>query len=201
MKASRAASYAGPVASIANGSPVSPGVTVTWAPHGDVAIEVLAQRAPCACSASSPGATRRLTFARAAGTRVLLASATRRGVDSEHGDRRLRPEPVDDDAAADQLDAVDHARLRPQPVLGVVDVGRRPVDAGPSTATLPASSCRVASSRAQRRERVRHDAAPHARSGPRAPGCAPRRRSRRARAAMWSARARRCPSCRSRRSR
>ena len=74
-KALRAASYAGPVASIRVASPVSTTVTVSSAPHGTCCSQ-WRRRQSSALAVVSPGAIRRLILARAEATRVLLAPST-----------------------------------------------------------------------------------------------------------------------------
>ena len=75
VNAARAASYAGPVASIWVASPVSTTVWVRVAPHGTFASR-WRTRQSSALAVVSPGAIRSEIRARAAGTRVLLAPAT-----------------------------------------------------------------------------------------------------------------------------
>ena len=83
------------------------------------------------------------------------------GVEADDRQRRLGPEPCDDRAGADPRHAVEQPDSRAQPLLGVVDVGGRPLSR-PATATLPASSCRLAIRRASAHQGVGHQAAPHA---------------------------------------
>src|SRR4029079_9383677 len=75
VNAVRAASYAGPVASICVASPVSTTFTLRVAPHGTWDSR-WAFRQARAFSVVSPGAIRMEILARAAGTRVLLAPST-----------------------------------------------------------------------------------------------------------------------------
>ena len=74
-KAARAASYAGPVASIWVASPVSTTVMVSSAPQG-TCFSRCSRRRSTALAVVSPGAIRIEIRQRAAGTRVLLAPAT-----------------------------------------------------------------------------------------------------------------------------
>ncbi len=74
VKARRAASYAGPVASIAVASPVSTTVKVSSAPHGTWALT--AAQALDGVGGGVTGAIRIETLARAVGTSVLLAPST-----------------------------------------------------------------------------------------------------------------------------
>ena len=75
VKASRAASYAGPVTSSAIGSPVSTTSIVSWAPHG-TCFSRCSLRQAMAFFEVSPGAVRSASRARAAGMRVLDEPST-----------------------------------------------------------------------------------------------------------------------------
>ena len=75
VKAARAASYAGPVASIWVASPVSTTVTARSAPHGTCCSR-WARRHASALAVVSPGARRSEIRARALGTRVLEEPST-----------------------------------------------------------------------------------------------------------------------------
>lgn len=75
VKAARAASYAGPVASIWVGSPESHSVSEYDAPNGTWASRCRCRQAK-ALAVESPGASRIVTLARAIGVRVLLAPST-----------------------------------------------------------------------------------------------------------------------------
>ena len=123
------------------------------------------------------------------------------GVEGEDGDRRLGPEPVDDRAGAHELDTVERSRTRPG-AGRPGSRGRRPCPlTRPSTATLPCVVVQRREQPAQGRERVGDHAAPHAgvdgvveRADLDDAVDQPAQRGR-------SARARRCPSWWSRRSR
>jgi hypothetical protein len=75
LNAARAASYAGPVVSIAVASPVSTTVSVHSAPQG-TCFSRWVRRHSRACAVVSPGATRSENFARADAVSVLLAPST-----------------------------------------------------------------------------------------------------------------------------
>ncbi len=136
--AARAASYAGPVASIWVGSPVSTTVKVSWAPQGTFASQCL-RRHSTALAVVSPGAMRRLSLARATGTRVLLAPSTF-GASSPvtvsagrvHSRSTTEPSPIH---STDPW-ALDSARSRSS---GYSTSAAGPWKS-PATATLPASS-------------------------------------------------------------
>ena len=123
VKAARAASYAGPVASICVGSPKSTGVIVSSAPQGTWVSRWRSRRgagvgdgvAGCDPQAEpGPG-----------GRDEGVAGAGDLGcVEADDRQRRLGPEALDARAAADPADAGDGAGLGPEPLLGVVDVGR-----------------------------------------------------------------------------
>ena len=145
VKAERAASYAGPVASIWVASPVSTTVWVSVAPHGVCASRCSTRRAT-AFSAVSPGAMRIEMRARAAGTRVLEAPATfgasrpvieRAGL--VHSRSTAEPEPIHSRPGA----APDSARSRSS---GYSTSAAGPL-CSPLIATLPSSSCRLAITR------------------------------------------------------
>ncbi len=113
-KAARAASYAGPVASIRVASPVSVTTASRVAPHGTCCSRCRC-RAATAFVVVSPGAIRMLIRARAAGTRVLLAPSTRGAsrpvTDSDglvHSRSTALPEPIQCTSAV----APDSARSR-----------------------------------------------------------------------------------------
>ncbi len=161
VKAARAASYAGPVASICVGSPKSTGVIVSSAPHGTW-VSRWRSRAARALATVSPGAIRRLSRARAAGTRVLLEPATlgasRPITDSDglvQSRSTLEPLPIQPTLRRSRRTrpggAPRGSRRRPR--------GRR---TSPSTATLPSSSWRRGDQAGQGHHGVGDEAAPHA---------------------------------------
>ena len=162
VNAARAASYAGPVASIWVASPVSTAVIVSSAPHGDVLLEVLAQPGAAALAVVSPGAMRRLRCGsgrRAPGCCDAPATlgASRPVIDSAGlVQSRSTVEPL-----ADPLDAGDGAGLGAQPLLGVLDVGGRTrVEAGDGD--VAGVVVERGDQPAQRHQRVGDQAAPHA---------------------------------------
>src|SRR5690242_21852093 len=75
FRAERADLYARPPDRAVNGAATEPGSTLTCAPQGACAVRCAAS-ASRAAAASSPGATRMLTLARATGTSVFEAAAT-----------------------------------------------------------------------------------------------------------------------------
>ena len=158
--AARAASYAGPVASIWVGSPVSTTVKVSWAPQGTCASQCL-RRHSTALAVVSPGAMRRLSLARAIGTRVLLAPSTfgaSRPVTVSAG--RVQSRSTIEPSPIHSTDRVG-ARLGAQPLLGVLDVGGRALEeAGDGDVAGVVVEAR--DHPAQRHDRVGHQAAPHA---------------------------------------
>ena len=195
--AARAASYAGPVASMAVASPVSTRVTSSWAPQGTCCSRCALEPGQ-RVGQVSPGATRMETLARADGTRVLEAPSTLGAsmpvIDSE-GLVQSRSTAL---PLPDPLDARRDAALGAKPRLGVVHVG-----SGTARRVRPRRRCprrrggwrSAGSGPSASRGRDR----PTCRSGPRGSACGPRRRPAPARAERWSAREPRCPSCRSRR--
>ena len=111
VNAARAASYAGPVASIAIGSPVSTTVKPSSAPHGTCSR---------GAGAGSPPRWRWCRPARCAArsgpARPARGCCSRRrpwGVQTGDAERRLGPQPLDDRARADPLDARRTHRTRP----------------------------------------------------------------------------------------
>ena len=202
VKAARAASYAGPVASIWVASPVS---TTTVCEGG-------APRRRCfsrwawtgtrrALAVVSPGATRSADPARAAGTRVLQAPSTLGASKPVMLSGGLGPEALDGGAGADPLDALGGAGLGTQPRPRGSRRRRPGRSGGPAISDVAGVVVQAGDQPAQGHDRVGDQAAPHAGvhgvgqgadlDVDRGPG----------RAGWWSARARRCPSCRSRRSR
>ena len=207
VNAARAASYAGPVASIARiGSPLfGERAGHLGLPHGTCwARRCSAKSARWALAVLSPGAIRSERNARACGTSVLLAPCAAGASMPVTLSEGLVQSRSTIGPFADPADALggcpDFSRA-----LGAPDTRRSAAAAADpvrSTATLPASSCSVASSRAQRHQGVGHDAAPHAGVDTVVERAAPRRTSAPGRAGLVVERGlRRCPSCRSRRSR
>jgi len=78
-----------------------------------------------------------------------------------HGERGPGPEPLDDGAVTDPLDAGCRAGLGAQPVLGVLHVGGRAA-VQPLDRHVPAVVVEAGDQAAQRDERIRDKAAPHA---------------------------------------
>ena len=122
-----------------------PGVTVTCAPHGTCASRCSAS-ARCAFAASSPGASRMLTTARARGSRTFATSSVRgasmpstatAGLSHE----RSATEPVPISSTPGSRPASARKVASSGSGASVVPVTR------PGTATSPRSSCRVASVR------------------------------------------------------
>ena len=125
--------------------------------QGTLASQCL-RRHSTAFAVVSPGAMRRVSLARATGTRVLLAPVDLRRVDP--GDRQGRPgpEPLDDRAVADPLDRPVGAGLGTQPLLGVLDVGGRPLEE-PRDGDVAGVVVEARDHPAQRHDRVGHQAA------------------------------------------
>ena len=124
---------------------MSPGVTVTRAPHGACCSRWRRSAARCS-AASPPGATRMLTFALARGMRVFDALAI--GVVSMPitvmaGLAHIRCATVPEPISRTPSSRPDSARTHcgPRSTSAALD------SCSPATATLPSSSCRLASRR------------------------------------------------------
>ena len=162
VKAARAASYAGPVASIDVASPVSTTVNGSRRPTA---------RAPPGAPSGGRSRSRSCRPARCAsrswrgptGTRVLRAPATCRRVDPGDGQRRLGPEPRHQPtrcrSSGRRSVAPDSARSRSS---GYVDVRGRAADQ-PLDGHVAGVVVQRGQQPAQRHQGVRHQPAPHAR--------------------------------------
>ena len=161
VNAARAASYAGPVASICVASPVSTDGDGELGAPRDVLPRGAGAGSRGRSAVVSPGAIRIEILARAAGTRVLLAPSTlgasRPVMLSEglvHSRSTTGPSPIHSTPGL----APDSARSRSS---GYSTSAAGPL-CRPSTATLPSSSCRRRDQPAQGHQRVGDQAAPHA---------------------------------------
>ena len=120
--ADRAASYAGPVASIWVASPVSTTVWVRVAPHGTFASRWRTRQSSAFAAVVSPGAIRQRDPGAGGGDQGVAGAGHLGCVQAGDAQRGLGPEPLDGRAGADPLDARGTAGLGAQPLLGVVDV-------------------------------------------------------------------------------
>ena len=109
----------------------------------------------------SPGAIRRLSLARATGHQGVAGAVDLGRVEPGDRQRRPGPEPLDDRPLADPLDPLVRARLGAQPLLGVLDVGRRALEQARDR-HVAGVVVQARDHPAQRHDRVGHQAAPHA---------------------------------------
>ena len=158
--AARAASYAGPVASIAVGSPTSTGVIVSSAPQGTW-VSRWRSRAGPGVGDGVAGCDPEAEAGLGGGDEGVAGAGDLGGVEADDRQRRLGPEPLDGRAAADPADARDGAGLGAQPLLGVVDVGRRPGDQA-LDGDVAGVVVQAGDQAAERHQRVGDETAPHA---------------------------------------
>ena len=167
---------------------------------GDVGLEVGAQavdRVLAWCRRARSAA--RSWRARSA-ARVLLAPSTLGASRPVIGQRRPGPEPLDGRAGADELDARRDAGLGAQPLVRVVHVGRR-AGVQPGDDDVALVVVQAGEQPAQRHQGVGHQPAPHAGVHGVGQRAHPDVDADEAAQAGGQGRARRCPSCRCRRSR
>ena len=108
-------------------------------PHGACAFR-WAVSSSVASSASAPGGTRRLISARARRLHRRGRADDGRAVDAEHGDGGAGPDAVGDRARADQLDPVQHLRVRAEVLFRVLQASQPASAASPSTVVEPSSA-------------------------------------------------------------
>ena len=109
----------------------------------------------------SPGAIRRLRRARGGRDQGVAGAGDLGRVEADDGQRGLGPQSLDARSAADPADARHGAGLGTQPLLGVVDVGRRPGDQA-LDGDVAGVVVQAGDHAAQRHQRVGDEAAPHA---------------------------------------
>ena len=161
VNAPRAASYAGPVASIWVASPVSTTVTVSSAPHGTCASRWALQAGQGVLGGVAGGDPHRDLGA--GGRHQGVAGAVDLGgVEAGDAQRRLGPQPLDRRAARRSTRCRGRRRTRRAAAPRGTRRRRPGRCAGPATATLPRVVVQAGDQPAQRDQRVGHQAAPHA---------------------------------------